>query len=462
MSLSLDGLISGLKTTDVIKAMMDVHAIPRTLLKAKMDDKNVVATQLRTLNSALQNLATLAEKASSRDGLARFTTSSSSTTVTVATRAGAAPLSADIVVDKVAKNHTIVSAASAGWPVDPPVITLENSKGERRQIDVDGTSMQQVAQAINDAGFGVVATAVPAGRDANGNPQQRLQLRAADPGDAGQFRAYRGDIASVGAGTATDIATETGAAVIAVGSDAQLRLWAGTSAEQVLTSTSNTFTDLFDGVDVTVSAVSADPVTIGVTIDTAARTKASGEFIAAIKDILTRIDNGSKSTVPAAPGGKTTLGVFTGDSTVRALRTAIADAVQHPIDGVSPSSIGISTDMYGVLSFDEEKFAEALAKDPDAVTGLFADVASRVQDTAKIYSDKYEGMLTSRITGQEDEVKGLGEQMERWDVRLAQRKSSLERTYAQLEVMLSKLQSQSSYLSSQIASLSGSSSGSSK
>ena len=459
MSLSLDGLVSGLKTTEVIKALMDVHAIPRSLLKAKMDDKNGIVTQLQTLNTAIQNLATAAEKAASRDGLARFTTSSSSNTVTVATRTGAAPVSAEIVVDKVAQNHTIVSAASNGWPVDPPVITLENAKGERLQIEADGASMQEVAQAINEAGFGVVASAVPAGRDADGNPLHRLQLRAADSGEGGQFRAYRGDVAAVEAGTASDLATEAGAAVISVGADAQLRLWAGTSAEQVLTSSSNTFTDLFDGVDVTVSAASADPVTIGVTVDTEARTKASAEFIAAVKDILTRIDNGSKATVAANQGDKTTLGVFTGDSTVRSLRTAIADAIQHPVDGVSPSSIGIETDMYGVLSFDEEKFAEALAKDPDAVAGLFSDVASRVQDTAKVYSDKYDGLLTSRITGQESEVKSLGEQMERWDVRLAQRKATLERTYARLEVMLSQLQSQSTYLSSQIAALPTSSSG---
>lgn len=459
MSLSLDGLISGLKTAEVIKSLMDVHAIPRTLLKAKMDDKNVVVTQLRTLNSAVQNLATQAAKAASRDGLARFTTSSSSTSVTVTTRTGAAPVTAEIVVDRIAKNHTIVSAASNGWPVDPPVITLENAKGERRQIDADGRSMQEMAEAINEAGFGVVAAAVPAGRDADGNPLHRLQLRAADSGEAGQFRAYRGDLAAVTSGTASDLSTETGAAVIAVGADAQLRLWAGTSAEQVLTSSSNTFTNLFDGVDVAVSAASADPVTIGVNIDTQARTKASGEFITLLTGILTRIDNGSKATVPTAQGGKTTLGVFTGDSAVRSLRTAIADAVQHPVNGVSPSSIGISTDMYGVLSFDEEKFAEALAKDPDGVAALFSDIASRVQETAKVYSDKYDGLLTSRITGQESEVKGLGEQMQRWDVRLAQRKTTLERTYARLEVMLSQLQSQSSYLSSQIAALPSSSSG---
>ncbi|WP_431806831.1 flagellar filament capping protein FliD [Microbacterium paraoxydans] len=460
MSLSLDGLVSGLKTTEVIKALMDVHAIPRTLLKAKIDDKNAIMAQLRTLNTAVQNLASAAEKAAAPGGLDRFTGTSSSESVKIALRAGAAPLTTDVVVDRVAQTHTVVSAAARAWPADPPVLTLENAAGERVQVQADTTSMQDIAQAINDADTGIVATAVPAGRDADGNALFRLQLRAEESGEAGRFRVYRGDLASVQNGTATDLATETGAAVIATGTDAQVRLWAGTGAEQVLTSANNTFTDLFPGVDVTVSAASTTPVTLSVAVDTEARTKASGEFIALLTDIFTRIDNGSKATVASTQGGKTTLGVFTGDSTIRGMRTALADAVQHPVNGVSPSTIGISTDMYGKLTFDEEKFAEALAKDPDAVGSLFSAVAARIEETATSFSDKYDGLLTSRITGQESEVKSLGEQMERWDVRLAQRKASLERTYARLEVMLSEMQSQSSYLASQISALPTSRSGS--
>ncbi|WP_217583964.1 flagellar filament capping protein FliD [Microbacterium sp. GbtcB4] len=460
MSLSLDGLVSGLKTTEVIKALMDVHAIPRTLLKAKIDDKNVVMTQLRTLNTAVQNLAAAAEKAAAPGGLDRFTGSASSESVKVALRTGAAPVSTDIVVDRLAQAHTVVSASATRWPADPPVLTLEDSTGKRVQVQADSTSMQDIAQAINDADTGVLATAVPAGKDADGTPVYRLQLRAEESGEAGRFRVYAGDLAAVAAGTATDVSAEPGAAVIATGTDAQLRLWAGTAAEQVITSSGNTFTDLFEGVDVTVSTVSTTPVTVTVAVDGEARTKASGEFIALLTDIFTRIDNGSKATVAAGQGEKTTLGVFTGDSTIRGLRTALADAVQHPVDGVSPSTIGISTDMYGKLTFDEEKFSEALAKDPAAVGALFSAVAARVEQTATSYSDKYDGLLTSRITCQESEVKSLGEQMERWDVRLAQRKASLERTYARLEVMLSQMQSQSSYLASQINALPSSRSGS--
>ena len=155
-----------------------------------------------------------------------------------------------------------------------------------------------------------------------------------------------------------------------------------------------------------------------------------------------------------AAGGTTTLGVFTGDSTVRALSTALADAVQHPVDGVSPSTIGISFDKSGVLSFDEEAFTAALATDPSAVDAIFSGITTRVQDVADQYSDKYDGLLTSRITGQQDEVRRMAEQLDRWDIRLAQRRATLERTYASMETMLSRLQSQSAYLTSQVEGLS--------
>ena len=96
--------------------------------------------------------------------------------------------------------------------------------------------------------------------------------------------------------------------------------------------------------------------------------------------------------------------MFTGDSTVRSLRAALASAVQSPVDGVSPSTIGISVDKAGALSFDADRFAAAMAEDPEAVQAVFAAVSARVQDTTAQYSDKYDGLVPQRIAGQQSEV----------------------------------------------------------
>ncbi len=454
VAISLDGLASKLDTTAIINALMDVEKIPRTLLSAKSDDRKVVISHLQSLNTSLQDLFTRAKAAAGATALAQVSATSSDTSVTVTPSAGVASLSTQLVVDRVATAHSVVSAAVTGIPGSPPVLTIETSDGELVEVHPTSGSPTDVARALTAAGAGVTASAVAAGTDGDGNPLFRLQLTATTTGAEGAFRVHLGDAAAVAGGTAVDLAAQPGAAVVTAGADAQVRLWAGTAAEQTVTSASNTFTDLFPGIDVSVSTVTASPVTITVSADPEARTKAASAFVTQIAAVLATIAKGSSATPATTAGENTTLGVFTGDSTVRALRQALANAVQYPVDGQSPSTIGISIDRTGTLTFDADAFADALAKDPAAVEAVFSGIATRVQEVTEQYSDKYDGLLTARITGQQDEVKRITEQLDRWDVRLEQRRATLERTYAAMETMLSRLQSQSSYLTSQIDGLS--------
>lgn len=443
--MKLDGLVSGLKTDELITALMDVAAIPKKLITNKITDRGAIITNLQSLNKTLQDLVTKAKTAAGASSLAAFTATASSESVTVTAGAKASAFSTSVVVDAVATAHSVITA-SAGADAWGGTFTLVASDGTEKSITPVGTSPQDLAKAVNAAKAGVTATVVPAGKDADGKPLSRIQLTAVETGEAGAFTLHRGT-----AGTAPDVATEAGAAILTQGADASIRLFAGTAAEQTLTSESNTIT-IGEDIDVTVTKASADPVVVSVALDAKAQTTKAETFVKEIAALLVRIDNGSKATIGAV-GEKTTLGVFTGDSTVRNLRTALADAVQYPVDGISPSTIGISISDKGVLSFDAEKFAAALADDPEKTQAVFAGLAGRLEGVTDKYSDKYDGLLTQRITGQESEVKTLKVQVERWDIRLEQRRATLERTYSQLEVQLSKLQSQSSWLASQLAGL---------
>lgn len=457
MGISMDGLASKLDTSAIINALMDVEKIPRTLLSAKSDDRKVVIAQLQSLNTALQELFTRAKALTTTSRpTALVVGSSSDDSVKVAARSGAAAMSTEIVVDRVAAAHSVVTAASTAFGGEPPVLTVENAAGELIEVRPASSSPADVAAALSKAGAGITASAVAAGLDGAGDPVFRLQITATETGAAGAFRVYAGDADAVTGGLAVDLSAQSGAAVITQGADAQVRLWAGTAAEQVVTSAKNTFSDLFAGVDVTVSKASATPFAVTVAADAAGQTKTVSDFVKQVAAVLSGIAKGSTATPGTAAGQATTLGVFTGDSTVRALRQALTSAVQFPVDGTSPSTIGISFDKAGVLSFDEAAFTAALAKDPAAVDRVFSGITTRVQDVTDQYSDKYEGLLTSRITGQQDEVKRISEQLGQWDVRLAQRRATLERTYAAMETMLSRLQSQQSFLTSQIDGLTAS------
>ncbi|MEV7759198.1 flagellar filament capping protein FliD [Microbacterium sp. NPDC089180] len=451
----IDGIASGLKTKDLIDALVNVAAIPKTLVANRITDRNSVISNLQSLNTALQSLTDKAKAAGSSTSLARYTASSSSEAVTVVAGETARAFSTDVVVDTLARAHAVVTAAGDASAFAGP-FSLVGADGTVTELAPGGGSAADLAAAINAAKAGVTATVVPGGRDAQGAALSRIQITSTRTGAEGAFSLHRGTAAEVAASASIDVSTEPGAAVLARGTDAVIRLFAGTAAEQVVTSASNTFTGIGDGIDITVKAVSADPVTVTVTPDAKAQSDAASAFVKEIATLLTRIDNGSKATV-AAPGKTTTLGVFTGDSTVRSLRAALASAVQSPVDGVSPSTIGISVDKAGALSFDADRFAAAMAEDPEAVQAVFAAVSARVQDTTAQYSDKYDGLVTQRITGQQSEVKTLEKQVERMDLRLDMRRATLERTYAAMEVRLSGLQSRSDWLTSQLSALTPSS-----
>ena len=275
-------------------------------------------------------------------------------------------------------------------------------------------------------------------------------------GEAGAFVVYAGDAAAVTAGTATRLDTST----VQPASNASITLWKNSPAEVTYTQASNTFSNLMSGVDVTVSAVTeADkPVTVTVAQDTAALKKLASGLVGAMGVVLSEISSRTAVTTTKNSDGttKVTGGLFTGDSAVRGIQSQLVEAASYPVDDVSPSTVGIKLGKDGTFTFDEAAFTKALAEDPAKVQSVVSGLATRVAAVATSISDKYEGSLTLKIQGQEKLVTSMGTQIEDWDRRLAVRKENLQRTYSALEVTLSKLQSQSSWLAGQLSSLSAS------
>ena len=127
------------------------------------------------------------------------------------------------------------------------------------------------------------------------------------------------------------------------------------------------------------------------------------------------------------------------------------------------ADIGIETDRYGKLVFNEEKFAEAYAADAAAVTEKLSGatgLAARIEKVANAASDKYEGSITTSITSRTTGIDRLNDSIEAWDQRLELRRASLTRQFTALETALSQMNSQSSWLSGQVGTALSNSSGS--
>lgn len=435
MGISLDGLASGLDTTALIGSLMQVEAIPQTQLKNKSYEIQTMVSALQGLNSKVAALATQATAAAKPGALDVYAASLSSDKVTATTTAAAKAGSIDFTVTKLAQTQVTVTDKVVGWPYTTMTIT---SGGQSYTVTPLTSSLDDVVSSVNAAGAGVVASKV-----AVGGGEFRLQFAATKPGDAGAF-------------TISDPGTAF--TNVKAAQDAEIELWPGTGAAQVVKSPTNTFADLLPGVSITAKEVSAAPVTLTVARDDAGITKLASDLIAGLNGVFSLV--ASKSAVSGAGGTATTAGVFAGDSTIRAMNQTLLSAASLPVGNParSPSEIGISITKTGTMEFDDKKFAAALAADPAGVQAKVQEIATRLAAAATTASDKYTGTLTTKITGQQSEVRDLADRISDWDTRLESRKTTLQRTYSGLEVALSNMKAQQAWLSSQLAGLSSGSS----
>lgn len=454
MTTGIDGLVSSLDTTSLINSLIQADAGQQTLLKQQVTSTTSLVTALQGLNAQVASAATLAAAAATPTAFDLYAASTTSSSVTATAGTGSTTGSIDLVVNQLAQSQSSVSAAMTAWPTNPAALTIV-SGGKTTDITPASNSLDDIVSAINNSGAGVSAMKVAAGVDGGGVPQYRLQFTSTTTGAASAFSVYQGTSADVTAGTATDLLAQPGAASLRTAQDAQVTLWAGTTATQTITSSTNTFSSLLPGVSVSVSAVSVDPVTVTVGRDTTKTAAVASGLVDALNTVFATVATKSAVVNSTAANGTSTVsgGLFTGESSVGAISQALLSAASAPVNGISPSEIGVSITSTGTLTFDQDKFSAALASDPAKVQSMMLEISTRVSAAASTASDPYTGTLTTMITGQQQVIDGLGVQISDWDTRLATRRASLEQTYAAMEVQLNNLKGQGSNFASQLSNL---------
>ncbi|WP_020143832.1 flagellar filament capping protein FliD [Terracoccus sp. 273MFTsu3.1] len=462
MAVSVNGLGSGLDITSIVNSLMAVEALPQQQLKQAQSQQETLMGVLRTLNTKTAALATLATKAAAPGGLDLFTATTSTGGLTASAGASATAGTFDLTVTQLARTQVAVSAPLAAWPTDPggaPVpLTFLDASGAATEVTPASTSIDDVVAAVNASGGPAKALKVSAGTDAGGAPLYRLQLTATRSGASGAFSVHEGTAAQVSSGTATDLMSRPGSAVVSPAQDAKALLYAGTAAEQVVTSATNTFTGIVPGVAVTATAAAVGVAsTVTVSGDTAGIAKQAGDLVSAVNDVLGAISDNARVTTTAGSGGGVSAargGLLTGDSTIRRIAAAVTDAAYRPTsDGRSPSQIGLVIQRDGSITFDKDVLTAALSADADATRAALSEIAGRVAAAAKDASAPVSGSLSQLIAGRQSVSDDLGTRIATWDQRLADRRTALLAIYNAMDTALGTLKSQQSWLTSQIAGL---------
>ncbi|MDT4994171.1 MAG: flagellar hook-associated protein 2 [Actinoplanes sp.] len=484
MALSVDGLITGMNTTDTVKQLMQVEAIPQAALQTKASAQTKIVTAYQSVNSRMSSLVTAAQALGNANtwGAMRSTSSSDAAAITASPGASAGTLS--FRVDHLVATQTTtftappVAITSVSDAALSPVISggtfdITLADGTSKTLTPDDASLQSVVKAINgEAGSAYKATVVQI------NPgEYTLQLTGKKAGLTGAFAQPVIDLLGSPVNT-----TE--------GSNAQITV--GTTNPYVMTSATNTFADVLPGVTVTAvreQALTDARITIGVTPDVAGIAAKVQALVDNANVALSEIASQTKIKT-----GDVAAGVLVGDSAMRKLSQDILSAVSAGADGLgnlgatgSFSTVGVGLDRSGKLTFDNAKFTSAYAADP-ATTQKYFDSYTDVThakaidgtfepgwDTAGGLGRKLEavallasggvtlptdsvtatkqGVLSGLIQRRTDSIAELNDQVSAWDIRLDLRKTALNLQFTNLEVAMGKMKSQSSWLAGQLARL---------
>ena len=465
VSLSVDGLISGLDTTTLVSQLVAAEALPQTRLKTQMSAAQAAADAYRAVNTKVDAVRTAAA-ALTADGLAAArTASSSATSVTASATSTAVPGSRlSFTVASLASTASFISAttwastgtavrtptAPDGTALDSPWPLTITRPGGGTPTTVEppaGATLAQTVSYINGLkDLGVRATAV------NTADGYRLQLTSASSGEAGDF------FVDPGAGADFTQVSIAKNAVLDLGSSIKL------------SSSTNTFAEVMTGVSVTVTEQGAAGV-VEVAEDAKSVATKVRAFVDAVNSALSTIEKHGNSE-------KGSTAALKGDFQLRALTSQLLQSVSDVVSGAgSPGAIGIELTRNGAVTFDESAFLAKLVSDPDTVQRMLAGgpaipakaatattpavdqqpaadgLGPRLQELAKRLTNATTGTLTLLAQGRDALVKDFESRIADWDLRLATRKETLTRQFTAMETALSSLKNQSTWLAGQLGSL---------
>ncbi|MGP9823384.1 flagellar filament capping protein FliD [Ectopseudomonas khazarica] len=182
---------------------------------------------------------------------------------------------------------------------------------------------------------------------------------------------------------------------LSVAKDAIVRLGGETGIE--LTSSSNTFANIIDGVSLTFSKAHQTgdtPLTIEIAQDQSATKEKAQTFVSAFNALMSSFDS-----LTASGGESGSRGPLAGDASVRAIEGMLNQLVRTPFGGVSLTEFGIVADRGGKLTIDSARFEKAVAANPEGFEKLFTDKGNLLDTLDKnlaVYTSSAGGLLTNR------------------------------------------------------------------
>lgn len=219
----------------------------------------------------------------------------------------------------------------------------------------------------------------------------------------------------------------------------------------VVTSGTNTFSNVISGVDLTVNAASNQNVSVTVAASSTDITTAVQDFVDAYNSIRTALDSATDFN-----STDFSTGILFGSTAALRVDQDLSHVVSGQFFGVgnftSLAAVGISLDNQGKLSLDTDKLQSAFASDPTSLQKLFTDPTSGVAAqfgnalTTLVGDDNsvlpaQTKSLADTIATNKQKIQDMSDALDRQRQTLLDQFAALESTVATLQSNLQALSS---------------------
>tara|TARA_B100000315_G_scaffold168498_1_gene157002 strand:+ start:3628 stop:5274 length:1647 start_codon:yes stop_codon:yes gene_type:complete len=373
-AISVSGLSTGLDTGSIVSKLIELKRRPIDVISAKKDLFDVKLSEFQNLNLRLLNFQSIVENLKKSDSFLTKTgtfsnnnASDNNNVVGLIASSTAASGSFSLVVNSLAIAEKEVSEGFASTSSSVSTGTFSITVGSTTTditIDSSNNTLAGLKSAINASGADVTASIL---NDGSGT----------DP--------YRLSITSNNAGTDNTLTiSHTPASIFTLGGSGPIPSGAGltftenqsaTDASLTLdgisiTKSTNSITDIIDGVTIDLSSVGSGTITIA---SNANDVKTNIEkFVSEYNDLISFINDQFFFNNET---GQT--GILFGNTTVINLQSTMRDIIADEVPGLTGTyttlaQVGITTNsISGNLVIDDGDLTDALNTDIDAVTKLF-------------------------------------------------------------------------------------------
>lgn len=431
MTISFTGLASGIDSASLVSQLVGIEKQPAQLLATQQSDlasKKSIVDNIASKIGALGDLAT----GMSLDSEVQFRTGSASDNhVSIAVSGAATPATHAVRVEQLARAQVV---SSKTFTTDKAGVLGDGSVQLNGSTTVSWTasdSLEAIAGKINDAHAGVAASVLYDGST------------------------YRIVATSTKTGTANATAFVDSGDGLALSDSANIKIPAKNAIVDIdgvpVSRPTNVIDDALSGVTITANSAQAatDPDTdVTVAVDRDAIKGKLNDFVKGYNAIASALHAQIDYT-----GTKKGTNTLFGDSTMRQLQGALVNIALTKFGTTSLSDVGLTIDKTGQMSLDSTKLTTAIDNDSNLLSTLFVGggFSASIKSFVNGYTEAGDGILTMQSNGYTSQSKGLQTQIDEINARGDALDKRLTDQFSALEETMSRLQSQTSYISKLLA-----------